>query len=82
MKVEIARIYKLEGKSSIKAFADIVVENCFLIKGIKVIEGKNGLFVGMPSKLGKDGKAYITAFPITKEGRKELVTAVLEAYEI
>jgi stage V sporulation protein G len=79
--VEVLRIRKLEGDSKLKAFADVSFAGVFLVKGLKVLEGKNGLFVGMPSERGKDGKWYDTAFPITKEFRELLNDTVLSAYE-
>ena len=69
--VQVVRLYRLEGESKIKAFADVSIGN-FIIKGLKVLEGKNGLFLSMPQEKAKDGKWYDTVFPVTKEARKSL----------
>jgi stage V sporulation protein G len=79
--VEVLRIHKLSGDSKLKAFADVSFAGVFLVKGLRVLEGKNGLFVGMPSEKGKDGRWHDTAFPITKEFRGLLNDVVLSAYE-
>jgi len=79
--VEVLRLHRLSGESSLKAFADISFAGVFIVKGIKVVEGKNGLFVSMPSEKGKDGKWYSTAHPLTKEFRESLNEVVLQAYE-
>jgi stage V sporulation protein G len=44
------------------------------------VEGKNGLFVSMPSEQGRDGKWYDTFYPVSKEMRKGLEELVLESY--
>ena len=79
--VEVLRLHRLSGESSLKAFADVSFAGVFIVKGIKVVEGKKGLFVSMPSEKGKDGKWYDTAHPLTKEFRESLNEVVLEAYE-
>jgi len=80
LKLEVARMHKLEGDGALKAFVDILIGDSFLIKGMRIIEGKNGLFVGMPREQGKDGKWYSNVLPITKEAKEVLVEALLEAY--
>jgi stage V sporulation protein G len=78
--VQVVRLYRLDGESKIKAFADVSIGN-FIIKGLKVLDGKNGLFLSMPREKSKDGKWYDTVFPVTKEARKSLSDVVLEAYQ-
>jgi stage V sporulation protein G len=82
VKIEVARLRKLNDNGSLKAFADIVVGNSFLIKGMRVIEGKKGFFVGMPQGQGKDGKWYPHVFPVTKEAKEVLEEIVLNAYAL
>ncbi len=79
--VEVLRMHRISGKSNLKAFADVSFAGVFIVKGLRVVEGKNGLFVSMPSEKGKDGKWYDTAHPLTKEFRESLNEVVLEAYE-
>ncbi len=80
LKMEVSRLHKLDGEGAIKAFCDINLLDSFVIKGLKVVEGKEGLFVGMPSEPGKDGKWYNTFMPLNKEVRETLDRVVLEAY--
>ncbi len=79
--VMVARMNKWEGEGTTRAFCDVAVADTFLIKGIKVVEGKKGLFVSMPRQQGKDGKWYDTVRPLTKEARQQLSELVLEAYQ-
>ena len=83
--IEVARIFKVENneESTLKAFVDIKVSDCVLIKGIRVLAKKDGdgLFAAMPSNLAGDGKYYQTVKFLTPEANKELQEVVLAAYE-
>ena len=50
------RIYN--GDSNLKAFFDIETDEGFLMKGFKIVDGSNGLFVSAPSEKAKGGKYY------------------------
>ena len=78
--IKISRIYKVDGDSTLKAFVDISLAGV-VIKGLRIVNGKNGLFLGMPRHQGKDGKWYPTVYPATKEIQQELTDMVLHAYQ-
>jgi len=79
--VQVARLFKFEKDGSkLKAFVDLSIGNSFIIKGFKVVQGEDGLFISMPSQAGKDGKWYDTAFPVTREKRDEVTQVILSAY--
>lgn len=66
----------------IRGFADIVIGNDFKVTGLKIIEGSNGFFVGMPSKKNtKDDTYSDIVYPLTKESKKELNDAVIKAFK-
>ncbi|NQV04243.1 MAG: septation protein SpoVG family protein [Candidatus Omnitrophica bacterium] len=79
--LEVLKIHRLNGESNLKAFADVAFAGMFLVKGLKVVEGKNGLFVGMPGRVDKEGKWHNIAYPLTKEFKALLTDIVLSAYE-
>ena len=62
-----------------KAKANAVLGR-FGVRGIKVCEGKSGLFVAMPSYKSAKGKYIDIFFPMDKEAKEELAGAVLRAY--
>ena len=64
----------------LKAFASITLEDCFVIRGLKIIEGQGRLFVAMPSRKRDDGTFQDVAHPITPEFRKDLEQLVLGEY--
>lgn len=78
--IKISRIYKVSGDSTLKAFVDIILGG-IIIKGLRIVNGKKGLFLGMPRHQGKDGKWYSTVYPATKEIQQELTDLVLGAYQ-
>ena len=74
------RIQSIRPRESIKGTASVNINGAFAIRGVKIIEGSNGLFVSMPSyKVGNEYKDI--CFPITQECRKQLHEAVIGAYE-
>ena len=80
IKIAVSRIHKLDGTGATKAFADISVNDSLMILGIRIVEGKDGLFVAMPREEGKDGKYYNTVVPLKREIKDEIERIVLEAY--
>lgn len=77
--LEVSRIYKVDGESKLKAFVDIAIGE-WVIKGLRIVEGKDGLFLGMPRHQGKDGRWYNTVILNSKEVLQELTDLVLTAY--
>ena len=79
--INVQRIYKFTNGKSLKAFADINVNDALLIKGIRVMDGKKGLFVTMPREQStKDKKWYDSVRCLTQDVRNEISGKVLEAY--
>ena len=80
--IEVARLYRLESGSALKAFADVIIGSV-LIKGVRVVEGKNGLFAGMPKvQSTKDNKWYDIIKILDDELKNELQEVVLAAYQV
>ena len=67
-------------KGSILAFASADIGGCFAVTGIKIVEGKDGPFVAMPSQFGRDKQHHDICFPTTSAMREALNTAVMDAY--
>ena len=68
-------------EEKLKAYVTITFDNCFVVRDLKIISGKDGLFVAMPSKKRKDGTFKDTAHPLNNETRDMIESAVLAAYE-
>lgn len=84
MKIECGKMYKNQtnpvGNTSIK------IEDCFVVTGVKVMQGQKGLFVVMPSRktneTDENGRTVYkdVCFPVTKEARDQITEVVLKAY--
>jgi stage V sporulation protein G len=70
----------LRDDAKLKAFASITLDNCFVVRGLKIIEGKSGTFVAMPSRRRKDGEYQDIAHPINNEARAKMERVILKAY--
>jgi stage V sporulation protein G len=70
----------LRDEPRLKAFVNVTFDDDFVVRGMKVIEGRKGLFVAMPSRKGKDGTFRDIAHPINNEMRKKLEKVVLDEY--
>lgn len=71
----------LRDEPKLKAFANITFDDDFVVRGLKVIEGRKGLFISMPSRRAKDGSYRDIAHPINNEMRQRLEKIILERYE-
>lgn len=80
MTIQITRFVKFETPGSLQGFCDINVGGLVVIRGVRIIAGKRGLFVSMPRQQGKDGRWFDTVVPLTKELRGTISAAVLEAF--
>ena len=80
MKISEVKIRKVEGKDKFKAWATITFDESFRVHGLKVIQGKNGPFVAMPSRKLPNGEFIDTAYPVNQELRKLIQEKVLEEY--
>ncbi|MFQ5448633.1 MAG: septation protein SpoVG family protein [Saprospiraceae bacterium] len=63
----------------IRAFLDVRTEDGFVIKGFKLVEGVNGLFVGFPSQKGNDGEYHDTVWA-DKEVKDALTQLAMKEY--
>ena len=83
MKIQ-AKIDRLVKGGNTKAIASVTLDSWYVVKGLRVVDGKKGLFVSMPqeSYMDKGEKKYSNIFfPITNAAKMELQDAVLKAYD-
>ncbi len=69
-------------EEKLKAFVSVVIDDCFMVNDIKVIRGKDGLFISMPSRRKKNGKFKDVAHPLNNETRQMLERLILAEYEV
>ena len=81
MDFTIKRWIWFDGESPLKAFCDVAINNQLVIKGVRVVDGRHGLFVSMPRQQGKEGRWYDSVVPLSPEVKAQLSELVLEAYQ-
>ncbi len=74
------KIYLVDNADPLKAFVRVIVDDCFLIRDIKVIDGRKGYFVAMPSRRDKSGNFRDIVHPINRETREWFEQQILDAY--
>jgi len=68
-------------EEKLKAFVSIVFDQCFMVNDIKIIQGRDGLFISMPSRKKKNGEFKDVAHPLNNETRRMIEGKVLAEYE-
>ena len=82
MKITSVNVRKIEKEGSrMKGIASVLIDDCFAVHDIRIIEGENGLFIAMPSRKTATGSYRDIAHPINPETRALFEEAILEAYK-
>ena len=68
-------------ENKLRAYVNITIDDVFMVRGLKVIQGTDGLFVAFPNKKGKNGMFRDVAHPLNSETRREIEEMVLAAYD-
>jgi stage V sporulation protein G len=75
-----ARVRPIAPKENLLGFANVTINDCLVIEGLRIRQGKNGINVGMPGTLDADGKWRDTCKPITAEFQKQIADTVRSEY--
>lgn len=80
--VEITEVrIALVDESKLRAFVTITIDDCFVVRGIKVVQGPGGIFVSMPSRRTNRGTFQDIAHPIREELRLKMEKIILDAFQ-
>jgi stage V sporulation protein G len=80
MNVTDVKVVKREA-NQLRGFATIIIDDAFVVKNIKIIQGKNGLFIAMPSYKLKNGEYRDVAHPLNTETRNQIEELILAKYD-
>ena len=83
-KITEVRIFKINKRGALLGYANIVINNCFTVKGIRILENeKTGRFVAMPARrLPGEKRAYKDlCHPLNQEVRTLITKEIFDAYE-
>jgi len=68
-------------EEKLKAFVSIVIDDCFMVNDIKVIQGRESRFISMPSRRKKNGEFKDVAHPLDNDTRRQLEERILAEYD-
>ncbi len=80
MEITDIRIRKVEAGGKLKAYVTVTFDNCFVVHNLKVIDGKGGTFIAMPSRKTKTGEYKDVAHPIIPDFRSQLQDRILDEF--
>lgn len=80
MKITEIKVFPVN-EERLKAYISITIDDSFVVRDLKIIQGTSGLFVAMPSKKRKDGQFRDIAHPLNQETRNMIEDMVFAAYE-
>jgi stage V sporulation protein G len=79
--VEITRVTVREiDMNMVKGIASIILDDCFVIHDLRVVDGDRGYFVAMPSRKLPNGDFKDIAHPLNSETREKIQEAVLREF--
>ncbi|MBU1702377.1 MAG: SpoVG family protein [Candidatus Eisenbacteria bacterium] len=70
----------LRNDDKLKAFVTMTLNNCFVIRGMKIIKGSKGIFVAMPNRRKPDGTYQDLVHPINRGTRQEMEDQIIAKY--
>lgn len=79
MEITQIRVFPVH-EDKLKAFVSIILDECFVVSDIKIIQGNSGLFVSMPSKKRKNGTFRDIAHPLNNETRRRFEQQIITRY--
>jgi stage V sporulation protein G len=81
MQITEIRIRKVPEKGKLKAYVTVTFDDSFVVHNVKIIEGKTGLFIAMPSRKTSNGDYKDVAHPISLEFRLQLQDSIIKEYQ-
>ncbi len=80
MEITKVEIRPMRHEGNLKAYCSVIFDDVFIVHSVKVIQGRDGLFVAMPSRPVGEGEYRDIAHPIDNDFRLKLERAVLDRY--
>lgn len=79
--MEITRVTVREiDMNMVKGIASIIIDDCFVVHDLRVVDGDRGFFVAMPSRKLPNGDFKDIAHPLNAETRDKIQRAVLNEF--
>lgn len=81
MEITNVKVFKTNGEDTkLKGYATVTLDDCFVVRNLRIIQGESRLFVAMPSRKKADGEYEDIVHPTNAETRTMFEEKIIEAY--
>lgn len=81
MEITKVKVFKTNGEDTkMKGYATVTLDDCFVVRNLRIIQGDERLFVAMPSRKKNDGEYEDIVHPTNSETRKMFEDKIIEEY--
>lgn len=81
MEITEVRVKKLNTTNRLKGIASVTLDDCFVVRGIKIIDSAKGLFIAMPSERVNENRFQDLVHPINANFRQRLQDVILKEFD-
>src|SRR3989337_880624 len=81
MRITEIKVLPVDGDEKLKAYVTIKLDDCFVVRDMKIIKGTTGYFVAMPAKKMKDGTYRDLVHPLDKSTRQHLEDQIMVEFK-
>ncbi len=83
IKITNVKIFKIKQRGALLGYANVTINDCFVVHGIKILEKEENRFIAMPSRKAKNmNNIHLDwCHPINSETREMFVDKILTAYD-
>jgi len=81
MEITDIRIKRVSTEGKLRAYVTVTFDDCFVVHNLKIISGKAGTFIAMPSRKTKTGEYKDIAHPINSEFRHQMQSEIIGEYD-
>jgi len=83
MEITNVKIFKAKKRGHILAYANVILDHQFIIRGITLLETEKGRFISMPARRLKNAERTFRdiCHPLNNNVRNELTQTIFAAYD-
>ncbi len=83
MKITEVQIFKAKKRGPVLAYANVILDNQFIIRGITLLEREEKRYLSMPARKLKNGEKHYRdmCHPLNSDVREEITEEVFTAYD-
>ncbi|HRP68802.1 MAG TPA: SpoVG family protein [Turneriella sp.] len=80
VKITRVQVFSQEDGRNTLGIAHVTLSDAFVVKNLRLVKGRKGIFIGMPSYRLRNGEFADVFFPVSREARMLLTNAVVDAF--